>query len=230
MADYGWGLAYAFGLGVYTSVTPCALAANIAAIAYIGRRLGNSRQILLTALLFVVGQTAGYVALGVALVSSVLASGAISSFLQQNVNELLGPALILTAMCLLGLINFQSIGPGAGANVQKRIDALGLWGALFLGVVLALTFCPVSAGLFFLTVIPAAVELNSRVGLPVAYALGSALPVAAFALVMAFGVQSLGKAFDRVGQMERWARRGSGIMFLLLGIHLTMRYIFGLRI
>ena len=45
---YLFGLAWALWLGVFTSVTPCPLATNIAAVSYIGRRVGKTRQVLLT--------------------------------------------------------------------------------------------------------------------------------------------------------------------------------------
>jgi cytochrome c-type biogenesis protein len=230
MVEFALGLAWAFGLGIYTSITPCPLATNIAAISYISRQVGSSKQVLLTGLLYALGRTLVYTALGIILVAGLLASHRVSSLLNEYMNQLLGPILILVAMFLQGMINVGVSGPGISEKMQKRVDSMGVWGALFLGVVFALSFCPISAGLFFLTLIPYAAELNSRVGLPSAYGIGTALPVVAFALVIAFSAQSLGMAFNRVSQVEWWVRRSSGVLFLLLGIYFTLRYIFGLHV
>jgi cytochrome c-type biogenesis protein len=230
MGELAIGLAWALGLGIYTSVTPCPLATNIAAISYISRRVGNSRAVLLTGLLYALGRTLVYTVLGVLLVASLLASDVVSSFLREYMNELLGPLLILVGMFLLGLIQVGVSGPGVSEKLQKRVDAMGIWGALLLGVVFAMSFCPISAGLFFLTLIPEAVRLESRVGLPSLYGVGTAVPVVAFALVVAFSAQSLGKAYNRVTQIEWWVRRISGALFLAVGVYFTLRFIFDLSI
>ena len=49
-----------------------------------------------------------------------------------------------------------------------------------LGVLFALSFCPVSAALFFGSVLPLAVKFESSIWLPFCYGLGTALPLAFF--------------------------------------------------
>jgi cytochrome c biogenesis protein CcdA len=222
------GLAWALGLGIYTSITPCPLATNIAAISYIGRRVANPRQVLLTGLLYALGRTLAYTVLGFLLVAGLAASSAVSSFFRQYMNDLLGPILILVSMFLLGMLEFGINVPGMGEGLQKRVDALGIWGAFFLGIVFALSFCPISAGLFFLTLIPYAVVLDSHIGLPAVYGIGTALPVVVFAFIIAFSAQSLGKVFNRLTQFEIWIRRTTGAIFLAVGIYFTLRNVFEL--
>lgn len=146
--DFVLGLGWAIWLGVFTSVNPCPLATNIAAISYIGRRVSSARHVLLSGLLYALGRTLVYLVLGVLLVTSLLASNQVSSFLRGFMNELLGPILVLIAMFLLGLIEVHFSGPGVSEKLQKRVDALGMWGALLLGVLFAMAFCPTSAALF----------------------------------------------------------------------------------
>ncbi len=45
----GWlfGLGSAAWLGILTSISPCPLATNIAAVSYVGRSVGNARAVLL---------------------------------------------------------------------------------------------------------------------------------------------------------------------------------------
>ena len=59
-------------MGIQTSISPCPLATNIAAISYIGRRVGNARQVFLAGLLYTLGRTLVYLTLGVILVAGLL--------------------------------------------------------------------------------------------------------------------------------------------------------------
>ena len=226
MWEFAIGIGLALWLGILTSISPCPLATNVAAISYISRRVGNTRQVFLTGLLYTLGRTLAYLALGALLVAAVLSVPQLSMFLQKYMNKLLGPILILVAMFLLELISFRFSGSGVSERMQKWVDALGIWGALLLGVVFALSFCPVSAALFFGNLIPLSIKVNSAVALPSVYGVGTALPVLVFAVLIAFSAQSVGKAFNRLAQIEWWARRITGAVFLVVGIYYTLKYIF----
>jgi cytochrome c biogenesis protein CcdA len=226
MEELVLGTTSALWLGVLTSISPCPLATNIAAISYIGRRVGNSRQVLLSGLLYTTGRTLAYLALGMILVAGVLSTPGLSMFLQKHMNRVLGPILILVGMFLLELIQFNRSGGGVSDRMQKRVDALGIWGAGLLGIVFAVTFCPVSAALFFGSLIPLSVKCNSSVLMPLIYGVGTALPVIVFALLIAFSAKSVGKAFQRLSQIEWWARRITGGLFVAIGVYYSLRFIF----
>ena len=49
--------AWALWLGVLTSISPCPLATNIAAISFLGRRVGSPRAVLLSGLLYTAGRS-----------------------------------------------------------------------------------------------------------------------------------------------------------------------------
>lgn len=219
-------LASAFWLGLLTSISPCPLATNIAAISFIGRRVERPRQVFLSGLLYTIGRTLAYLGLAALLVASVLSVPELSMFLQRSMNKLLGPLLILVGMFLLDLISVNLPGSGVGQSLQKRLDALGLWGALPLGMLFALTFCPVSAALFFGSLIPLAVQAQSSVLLPALYGIGTALPALAFAVLIAVGAHSVGRAFNALTKVEWWARRGTGVVFLVVGIYYCLKFIF----
>lgn len=216
----------AFWLGILTSISPCPLATNIAAISYIGRRMGNSRQVFLTGLLYTLGRTLAYLGLAIVLVASVLSVPQISLFLQKYMNLVLGPILIVVGMFLLQLIQLNMGGGGVNEGLQKRVDAMGIWGALLLGVVFALSFCPVSAALYFGSLIPLSLKVNSSVALPVLYGIGTALPVMVFAVILALSAQSVGKAYNILAKIEWWARIITGWIFILLGVWFSLKYIF----
>lgn len=226
MNEFIIGIGSALWLGVLTSISPCPLATNIAAISYIGRKVGNSRQVFLTGLLYTLGRTATYLALAFILVASVLSVPQISMFLQKYMHLALGPILIIVGMFLLGLIELSMGGGGMGAGLQKRVDAMGIWGALLLGIVFALTFCPTSAALFFGSLVPLSFKVNSSVTLPVVYGVGTALPVMVFAVLLATSAQSVGKAYNILAKIEWWARMLTGAIFVLVGIYFSLKHVF----
>jgi cytochrome c biogenesis protein CcdA len=226
MGEYVLAVAGALALGIQTSISPCPLATNIAAISYIGRRVGSPRQVFLAGLLYTLGRTLVYLTLGVVLVAGLLSVPGLSLFLQKYMNKLLGPILIVVAMFLLELIRVEVSGPGVSDKIQKRADAMGIWGAGLLGIVFALAFCPVSAAWFFGSLIPLSVKVRSSVTLPSIYGIGTALPVMVFAVLIALSARSLGKAFNAVAKIEWWARRITGVLFLLVGIYYSLRFIF----
>jgi cytochrome c biogenesis protein CcdA len=214
-------------LGILTSISPCPLATNIAAISYIGKQVSRPGSVLMTGLLYTLGRSVAYVAVGMIIVASLLAVPDLSFFLQRNINKVLGPTLIILGILLLGVLRFNISGPGYGERLQKRVDRMGMWGAGVLGLLFALSFCPISAGLFFGGLIPIAIERESSVFLPTVFGIGTALPVVVFALVIAFSAHRLGKAFNRLTQIERWARRITGMVFTGAGIYLMLAYVFG---
>jgi len=213
----------AIWIGILTSISPCPLATNIAAVSYVGRHVGSTRAVLISGGLYTAGRTLAYVVLGAAAVWSLMSMVVVSSFLQGGVHRALGPLLIVVGLLLLGLLKLNLPGFGVSAGLQKRVDRAGVWGAGLLGIVFALSFCPVSAGLFFGSLVPLAADRSSPLLLPVLYGIGTALPVAAFSVLLAAGAGWLGKALDRVQAFELWARRITAVVFIGVGVFETLR-------
>lgn len=217
----------AFWLGVLTSISPCPLATNLAAISYVGRRLENPRQVFLGGLVYTLGRALAYAVLGALLVASLLHAPVLSHVLQKYLNQALGPLLIIIGMFLLELLSFGSTGFAWMARLQERVGQRGLWGAGALGILFALSFCPISAALFFGSLIPLAIANESGVLLPAVYGVGTGLPVLVLAVVVAMGAKSIGTAFRKLRAFEKWARRVTGVVFVVVGIYLTLVYVFG---
>lgn len=221
------GVGEAFGWGIWTSVNPCPMATNIAAVSFLGGKVGSSRYVLLGGVLYALGRALAYVVLAGLLVSGIRASP-VSEFLETWMLQILGPVLILVALFLLELIQFSFSAPGASQRIQKRAEGWGIGGAFLLGVLFALSFCPASAGIFFITVFRLVSAYDSRIALPAMYGIGTALPVVAFAVLIAFSAQAVGKAYNVVAQIEWWARRITGGIFLAVGIYFSLIYCFGI--
>lgn len=217
-----------FWLGVLTSVSPCPLATNLAAISYVGRSAGRPSRVVLAGILYTLGRVLAYVTLAILLVASVLASPSVSLWLQEHMNRFLGPLLILVGMVLVGLLDFGLSGVGLGEGLRQRVDRLGIAGAGLLGLLFALSFCPVSAALYFGSLIPLAVSEESSLFLPALYGIGTAVPVLFFAALLAFGTQWMGKAFQKVTAIEWFVRRMTGVVILVIGLYLTLHHVWGI--
>jgi cytochrome c biogenesis protein CcdA len=226
MTDLVLGLGSALWLGILTSISPCPLATNIAAISFIGGRVESPGRVFLAGSLYTLGRTVVYLILSVLIVGSLVSSPQLSAFLQKYMNKILGPVLIVAGMFLMELLWVNFHGPGSSQALQKRAQAWGVWGSVLLGMIFALSFCPVSAALFFGSLIPLALKYNSNLLLPLGYGLGTALPVFVFAILIAVGTRSVGRAFQKVTVIEYWARRITGGLFIAVGIYLSLRYIF----
>ncbi|MDT8389467.1 MAG: aromatic aminobenezylarsenical efflux permease ArsG family transporter [Lentisphaeria bacterium] len=221
-------LGSALWLGVLTAISPCPLGTNIAAISFIGRQVGHRRGVLEAGLLYTAGRVLAYVVLGMLVMAGLMASGDLSRFLQKYLNEILGPVLIVLGMVLLGMIGSGASLNLAGGKLQARAAKGGVLFSLPLGVLFALSFCPVSAGLYFGALIPLSLKHGSRVLLPLVYGGGTALPVIVFAFIIAFASECLGKAFNRLSQVEIWIRRAAGLLFIVAGLYYCLTHIYGL--
>jgi cytochrome c-type biogenesis protein len=230
MDSYAVALGSAIWLGILTSISPCPLATNIAAISYIARRVDSPRKVIAAGLLYTLGRMITYLVLGILIVASVLSIPQLAMFLQQNMNKFLGPILIVVGMFLLNLISLNFIRGNIGSGMQGRVERFGVWGAGLLGLLFALSFCPVSAALFFGSLIPLAVDHESSIAMPTLYGVGTAIPVIAFAIVIAISTRMVGVMFDKLKVIEKWARLITGVVFIAVGIYYTLMYIFGINL
>ncbi len=226
MGPFFLGAASAIWLGVLTSISPCPMVTNIAAIFFIGRHVTNTYQVLLSGLLYTFGRILTYVALGALIVRGILSIPGASNFLQGYMNKIIGPLLILAGMFLLELIQINVSVSISGERMQKHVAKRGIWGAGILGMLFALSFCPVSAALFFGSLIPLSIKYRSDLLLPLLYGIGTGLPVLVFAILVAMGAGWVGRALGKLNQLERWTRIITGSIFILAGIYLTIRHIF----
>jgi len=212
-------LGSAFWLGILTAASPCPMASNIAAISYLTRDVEGTKRVLLSGILYSLGRVITYVGLGLLIAGSLLNIPEVAFFLQNRMNQLLGPILILAGVILIGWLKPGFSGVNASEGTVKKVKGLGYAGALLLGFLFALSFCPVSAGLFFGSLIPLSLQQGAPFLLPLAYGLGTGLPVMGFALGIALGVKSLNRAFQRTTQAASWLRKLTGWAFLLVGVY-----------
>jgi cytochrome c-type biogenesis protein len=220
----------ALWLGILTSISPCPLASNVAALSFIGRNIAHPRRAIVAGIAYSLGRALCYVLVGALAVSSVLSIPSVSLFLQERMNQVLGPLLIVIGAAVLGWLRLPFRGWSRGESAGRRLAGAGIPGAAALGFLFALSFCPVSAGLFFGALIPLAIGVHSRLVIPAVYGLGTGLPVVAFALLLVLGARWAGRAFNALTAIERVSRPVAGALIVLAGIYLSLIHLAGLSI
>ncbi|MCK4269082.1 MAG: sulfite exporter TauE/SafE family protein [Methanogenium sp.] len=219
MGMSGVPLVAAFFIGLMTAMSPCPLTTNITAIAYVSRRIDNTRHILLVGLLYGAGRMIAYVALAAAIVYAGLNVQGISFFLQKYGEMLLGPLLLVLGILMLDVIDINL--PGGGRRFTSLIEKLsekGVMGSFLLGILFALSFCPFSAVLFFGMLIPIALKTGDAILVPGVFGIATALPVLVVSVLLARGVGQVARLLQRAQAVDYWVKKGVAVVFIGIGI------------
>jgi len=217
--NYNIPVLTAFLLGILTSISPCPLATNITAIAYISKEIKTVKNTLLNGLFYTLGRSISYTLLAI-LIYFGLSSFQISRIFQGWGDKVLGPVLIVIGLVMLGVIKVN-LGNG-GEKIEKvkiYLSQKGYIGSLLLGALFALAFCPYSGVLFFGALIPLTLKSAESLFLPPVFALGTGLPVIIFSLLIAFSIQKLSRAFQIVQKVEKVMRHGVAMLFIGAGVY-----------
>lgn len=211
----------AFLLGLLTALSPCPLATNIAAIGFIGKDIEDRKRIFRNGLLYTLGRILSYTLLGVILIL-VLKEGASMFGIQKTIGTwgelLLGPLLLVIGLFILlgDRINLPQFGfKGNAEGLAKK----GGWGALLIGILFAMAFCPTSGVFYFGMLIPMSATATAGYLLPVIFAIATSIPVLAVAWILAFSVQKMGNFYGKMQKIQKWMKHIVGILFLLVGIY-----------
>lgn len=213
----------AFILGLMTAISPCPLATNITAIAFIGKDINNKRRVFVKGLVYTLGRAISYTGLGL-----IFFFGAsqfrISGFVQQWGEKLLGPILIIIGLFMFDLIRIKLPGLGKLTEKMEKKSQSGFWGVLLLGIVFALAFCPYSGVLYFVMLIPMTITSASGLYLPLIFAIGTGLPVIIFAWIIAYTISGVGGLYNKVKIFEIWFRRFVAAVFIITGLYFSIIY------
>lgn len=224
MSMNSFPLIAAFFIGLMTALSPCPLATNITAIAYISKKIGDGKKTLLTGFVYTLGRMFTYVLLASLIVYIGVNVQAISLFLQKYGERILGPLLIAMGLVMLNIIKLPSLKSGERINrIKERLSERGYLGSFLLGVLFALAFCPFSAVLFFGMLIPLALKYSDGILIPSIFSLATGLPVIIFAFILTFSVSKLGSVMKGVQNFEKYMRYAIALIFLVVGIYYTWR-------
>jgi len=215
----------AFSLGLLMAISPCPLATNIAAIAYVSQRAAKRRQAAITSALYTLGRMLAYTVIGVLIIKLGMEIPGLANALQNTGDKIIGPVLIAVGIVLM-FANRLRFGSGGGlSSLGEKVSRWGMIGGFLLGILFALAFCPYSAVLYFGVLIPLALKSGGGLALPAIFAIGTGLPVLIVGIALSFGVNRISSWFDRITRAQTiirivtsWILIGIGIYYVALWI------------
>lgn len=216
-------LVAAFFIGLMMAFSPCTLANNITAIAFISKKIGSGTRTVLVGSVYTLGRMITYVAVAAVIVHLGLNIQEIALGLQIHGAIIIGPFCIAIGILLSGIIPLdRAIPKNPFEGLSARLSGKGYLGSFLIGVIFALTFCPFSAVLYFGMLIPLALKEGDAVGIPAVFAVATGLPVIVFSLLLVSGLSRIGPMMKQVGRVEKWMRWGVAVLFIGVGIFYTI--------
>ncbi len=215
----------AFALGLLTAVSPCPLATNITATAYIAKTINSKSKVILSGLLYTLGRLFSYTG-----IAAIIYFGAskfhIAKAFQGNGEKFIGPIMLLIGLIMLDIIKLNWISGGSlTEKLTEKFKDKGLLGSFLLGALFAMAFCPYSGALYFGMLIPLTLSSDAGLAVPIVFSLGTGLPVLLFAFIIAFSIEKLGKYFNAIKKVEKVMRFITGIAFILNGLYYINIYL-----
>lgn len=219
-------LANAFLLGLLGATAPCQLTTNLSAIAYVSRDPGQGSP-WQEAVTYTLGKVLVYTTVGgvVIVLGLQIADSALPVVVVAR--KLLGPLMVFIGLTFLGILRPRvSLGQRCVEALRSRILAKGPWGAFTLGLIFAFAFCPTLFLLFFGLAIPLGLRSSAGLLVPGFFAIGTALPLLAYAGLLTTGNELRSKYTRAVSQGHTTVKKVAGAIFILAGINDTLTYWF----
>ena len=209
--------------GLMAAIGPCTMASNVAALAYIGRDATKRWYTLIESFAYMLGSVLALSALGLAIILIGLEANAIQHFVEILGTYVLGPLLIIAGILMLFSDKLRFSTSGVTSSLAEKVKDKGILGSFIMGLIMGFSFCPYSAILFFIVTIPMALTTKGGVVLPVFYAIGTALPVVAFTILLALGFQFAYKWISKISDFEKYLKIIMAILFIAVGIYYVIQ-------
>ena len=211
----------AFLLGLLTAVSPCPLATNITAIAFISKDIESRNRTFLYGLLYTLGRVGAYSLLGGVLIW-MLRRGVDTFHLQTEVSRwgelLLSPVLMIVGLLMLfgDRLPWSRFG---FTTTQQGERMRGVWGSVLLGILFAMAFCPTSGLFYFGMLIPMSASATGGYALPIVYALATGMPVVVVAWIIAYSMANIADFYQKMQTFQKWFNRLVAVLFIMVGIY-----------
>ena len=215
----------AFILGLITTLSPCPLATNITATAYLSKDISDKRKVFLNGLSYLAGSIFSYTGLGIILYygSTQLS---VAAFLLNSGWLYMSIILIITGILIAGFFPVQiqgwAIMPG---RIKKGTFKRTYANAFLLGILFALAFCPLSGLLYFGVLMPMVVASKSGILLLPVFAFAMSIPVVIIAYIIAYCIGGIGLFYDRVKSIEKYNKYAMALIFISAGVYLFINNI-----
>ena len=207
------------GLGFAAAIAPCVMAANIAAVAYISRKMTDPKYTVLSGVLYTLGRIFSYSVIGIIIIAVGHEIEWLSSFFEKGY-YVLGPFFIAGGLLMLFIDKLPFLqGGGRLAALGEKVANWKFAGPFLLGVILALAFCPISALYFFVMLMPIAIQADGGFMLPAVFAIATGLPVMVFGILLSLGVTRVSSWVNAITRSEKYIRLVVSIVFIGIGIY-----------
>lgn len=211
-------------LGILTAISPCPLATNITATAYISKTLTGKKKVLLSGFLYTLGLALTYTSIALIIIFGA-SKFHVAKFFQGNGEKFIGPIMVVIGLIMLNVIKLNFLGKSNFTEkVQDKFKDKGLLGSFLLGALFAMAFCPYSGAMYFGILIPMSIKSSVGFTLPFFYALGAGSLVLFFTFLIAFSMQKVGKYFNAITKVERVMRIIAGLLFVGTGLYYILIY------
>lgn len=134
-----------FLLGILTAISPCPLATNIVAVGYLGKDIHSTKKIFFCGILYAIGRIITYWTISIVLIF-LIRKGLDTYHIQKSIYRigevLISPFLIVSGILIL-LSNKITFAKTVISNKWLENINSKYCGSIFLGIILALTFCQV---------------------------------------------------------------------------------------
>ena len=207
-------------LGMLTTLHPCPMTTNLAAISMLSGYTSRYKRGIYPFLLFIIGYIGVYFLLASLIGSGLFIKSSLSFFLQNSIGFFLGPLFILVGMILIDMLKLNRFYKGPALS-EWRSRSRNILYALPMGAILALSFCPATAALFFGLLIPLSVRHGQTLLFPVLYGLGAAIPLVG---IVFFIVQGNRRIIN-----EKWQKKLpyiSGWILIITGIIISIQRLY----
>lgn len=212
-------------LGMVTTLHPCPLATNLAAVSVVCGWNESTWKSLASGAALVMGLAFSYAILGIAIMSMTLSAPEVVFYLNNTVRLLIGPVMILLGMVFCRMFQatpfFRIIDFG---SLKKK--NWNIMKSFILGLVLALVFCPISALSFFGVLLPMAMFYQSKLWIPVAFGVGAGLPLLVCIFLLIRGVIFADRMMMKRGVLVKTIPLISGVILIVTGLYFSVVEVF----
>ena len=225
LENYNIPIISALVLGLMTSISPCPLATNITATAFISKNIADKKKVFLSGIVYSLGRAFSYTVIGL-----ILFFGAskfhIAKFFQQNGEKYLGPLLLIIGLVMLNVIRLNFLRKfNFTEKLSEKLATKGMLGSFLIGVLFALAFCPYSGALYFGMLIPMTISSVDGLYLPIVFAFGTGVPVIIFTYLLAFAAGNISLFYNKIVKVEKWMRIITGVVFVITGIYYVLIFL-----
>jgi cytochrome c biogenesis protein CcdA len=193
---------------------------NIAAISLLSGYTSKYKRGIYPFLLFIMGYVGIYILIAALLGAGLFIRTSLSYFLQNSIGFFLGPLLILVGMILADMLKLNRLYKGPILSKLHSRPGSAMY-ALPMGALLALSFCPATAALFFGLLIPLSLQHGQTILFPVLYGLGAAIPLIIIVIFIVHG--------NRRIINDKWQKRLpyiTGWTLIIIGIIISLQRLY----